>query len=106
MAIKYKALAKEMQNMLDIRKCISYDTVAKCKGNFNCVSPACARTIPFSDAEAYLENKGISKHRKRVRVLLDLRDLGFIEIRRCLGRQFFEKKYYTENGEWIIVFLG
>lgn len=106
MAVKYKTLIEEMQTELSVRKCISYDTNAKCKGHFNCVSPECARTIPFSEAEVFLENKGIRKHRNRVRILLDLRDLGFIEIRRCYGRQFFEQKYYTENGEWIIVFLG
>ncbi|MBE0651321.1 MAG: hypothetical protein IH595_10830 [Bacteroidales bacterium] len=105
MTVKYKALVIEMQDVLTVRKCISYDTTAKCKGNFDCSSPECARTITFSEGEAFLKNKGIKKHRKRVEILKTLRDLGFIEIRRCSGRQFFEKKYFTENGEWIIVFL-
>ena len=106
MAIKFKALAEEMQNLLEVRKCISYDTSAKCKRNFNCVSPDCARTIPFSEAEIFLKNRGIRKHQKRVSVLLNLRDLGFIELRRCNGRQFFERRNNTENSDWIIVFLG
>lgn len=106
MAIKFKSLAEEMQNVLKVRKCISYDTSAKCKRNLSCVSPECARTIPFSEAEVFLKSKGIRKHQKRVSVLLDLRDLGFIEIRHCNGRQFFERKFNTENGDWTIVFLG
>ncbi|MCK4528460.1 hypothetical protein KAW18_13895 [candidate division WOR-3 bacterium] len=103
MAIEYRALATEMMATLRLRPCKCYRN-GRCRADCGWVSGDCSRTVKKTEAEAFLETKGVDSSYDQDEVLETMKKLGFIKIYQCNKGALFFKDYFTEDGAPIVAF--